>query len=348
MSLLLFADNASSLLASGISPTATTLTVTASTGALFSAPGAGQYALGTLEDVSGNVEVVQITSRTGDSFVVVRGQENTTAISFASGTVFEQRITAGMLAAFLQKQGGDTMSGTTTLSGVLTLGSGGSIRLGEVAGTPIRSQPGDTSNQIVVPIGSPATAAGSVILTTSNIAANVPSGYDFVHTGMVVLWTGSSGSVPAGWVICDGTNGTPNLRDQFVLGGGGALPTSGGSASTTTGATDPSGSLTVAGYALLATDLPQHTHQFGTGSGGTYVAGGSGSGFSLNLSGSISYVTNYPSGQPVGGNPIIQPAYGGSSPPAANAHTHNLSGSLTHTHSYLLPPYVALFYIMKQ
>lgn len=348
MALLLFADNASSLLASGISSSATTLTVTASTGALFSAPGAGQYALGTLEDVDGNVEVVKITSRTGDSFVVVRAQENTTAISFASGTVFEQRVTAGMLAVFLQKAGGDTLSGTTTLSGVLTLGSGGSIQLGEIAGTAVRSQPGDTSNQILVPIGSPATAASSVILTTANIAANVPSGYDFVHTGMVVLWTGSSGSIPAGWVICDGTNGTPDLRDNFVLGGGGVLPTTGGSSTTTTGATDPSGSLSIAGYALLATDLPQHTHQFGAGSAGTYVAGGSGSGFSLNLSGSISYVTNYPTGQPVGGNPIIQPTYGGSATPLANAHTHGLSGSLSHTHSYSLPPYVAVFYIMKQ
>lgn len=30
------------------------------------------------------------------------------------------------------------------------------------------------------------------------------------------MWSGTIEDIPAGWVICDGTNGTPNLKDKFV------------------------------------------------------------------------------------------------------------------------------------
>jgi len=39
-------------------------------------------------------------------------------------------------------------------------------------------------------------------------------------TGIITLWYGSIVSIPAGWVICDGNNGTPNLRDKFIVGAG--------------------------------------------------------------------------------------------------------------------------------
>ena len=35
-----------------------------------------------------------------------------------------------------------------------------------------------------------------------------------------MLWSGALSSVPAGWKICDGSSGTPDLRDRFVLGAG--------------------------------------------------------------------------------------------------------------------------------
>jgi len=335
--LLLFQDNASSLLASGITNVATTLTVTATTGALFSAPGAGQYALGTIEDVSGNIEVVQITSRTSDSFVIVRGQEGTAAQAFASGSRFEQRVTAGMLALFLQKTGADTLSGTTTLSGILTLGAGGSIRSGELAGTAIRSQPGDTSNQILVPIGSPATAAGSVILTAANLLGNLASGVGVNTTGMIMLWYGTAGSVPTGYHICDGTAGTPDLRDLFVLGAGGALPTTGGSSTTVTGSGGGGGGSVTGGYALVPTDLPAHTHDVYMGQNTT---AGALAGVIGSATPGAGYVSNNASS-----TPLI--AHGGNGTGAGNPHTHTVTPSPVHTHTYSLPPYRALYYIMK-
>jgi len=38
--------------------------------------------------------------------------------------------------------------------------------------------------------------------------------------GMIILWHGSIVSIPTGWHICDGTEGTPNLTDKFVVGAG--------------------------------------------------------------------------------------------------------------------------------
>ena len=41
-------------------------------------------------------------------------------------------------------------------------------------------------------------------------------------TGMIMLWSGSIGSIPGGWALCNGSNGTPDLRDRFVVGAGSA------------------------------------------------------------------------------------------------------------------------------
>jgi hypothetical protein len=42
-------------------------------------------------------------------------------------------------------------------------------------------------------------------------AANVPP-------GGIIMWSGTLATVPTGWALCDGTNGTPDLRDKFVWG----------------------------------------------------------------------------------------------------------------------------------
>jgi hypothetical protein len=51
-------------------------------------------------------------------------------------------------------------------------------------------------------------------------------------SGMIMLWSGSEASIPSGWVLCDGTNSTPNLQDRFVVGAGNtyAVDATGGSA----------------------------------------------------------------------------------------------------------------------
>lgn len=41
---------------------------------------------------------------------------------------------------------------------------------------------------------------------------------DSMPKGSIVAWYNSSGTVPTGWAICDGTNGTPDLRGRFLRG----------------------------------------------------------------------------------------------------------------------------------
>ena len=56
-----------------------------------------------------------------------------------------------------------------------------------------------------------------------------------IPIGGIIIWSGSTGSVPAGWALCNGSNGTPNLQSRFVVGAGSgyAVGANGGSANAT-------------------------------------------------------------------------------------------------------------------
>lgn len=56
-----------------------------------------------------------------------------------------------------------------------------------------------------------------------------------VKSGMILIWSGSVALIPGGYRLCDGTFGTPDLRDRFILGAGGAwaVDASGGATSHT-------------------------------------------------------------------------------------------------------------------
>ena len=59
-------------------------------------------------------------------------------------------------------------------------------------------------------------------LNVPNISGNGSglSGIESFVTGMIILWSGSVGSIPSGFVLCNGSNGTPDLRNRFVVGAG--------------------------------------------------------------------------------------------------------------------------------
>lgn len=39
-----------------------------------------------------------------------------------------------------------------------------------------------------------------------------------VPTGAIIMWSGTIATIPEGWALCDGTNGTPNLVNRFIVG----------------------------------------------------------------------------------------------------------------------------------
>lgn len=59
--------------------------------------------------------------------------------------------------------------------------------------------------------------------TTATVGYNAMYGTSsnaFVQSGIICMWAGSVASIPSGWQLCNGTNGTPDLRDRFIMGAG--------------------------------------------------------------------------------------------------------------------------------
>lgn len=48
--------------------------------------------------------------------------------------------------------------------------------------------------------------------------STTPQLNDGVPPGVIALWSGTVDTIPSGWALCDGTNGTPDLRNRFILG----------------------------------------------------------------------------------------------------------------------------------
>lgn len=60
-----------------------------------------------------------------------------------------------------------------------------------------------------------------------------------IPIGGIVMFSGNIASLPSGWAFCDGTNGTPDLRDKFIIGA--AADSSGQANTTVTGSTTKAG-----------------------------------------------------------------------------------------------------------
>ena len=148
-----------------------------------------------------------------------------------------------------------------------------------------------------------------------------------IPSGGIILWSGSIGSIPSGWVLCNGSNGTPDLRDRFVVGAGStyAVDATGGSAN----AVLVSHTHT---YSATTSSAGDHQHTTQTGVGASTP--GSTACLYAGLLGS--------------------PPFSGTANMTSNstgAHTHTISGStdsagVSGTNANL-PPYYALCYIMK-
>lgn len=80
--------------------------------------------------------------------------------------------------------------------------------------TPTISTPALTGGTINnTPIGGTTPAAGAFTGITVNGVTNA-----HVPSGVIVMWSGAIASIPTGWFLCDGSNGTPDLRDRFIVG----------------------------------------------------------------------------------------------------------------------------------
>eukprot|EP01084_Bolivina_argentea_P067091 122273_1 len=80
-----------------------------------------------------------------------------------------------------------------------------------------------TTSPMISSIGSKRTLLQTSNTTIPSVKRNyelIQNLYTMLPDGIVIMWHGLIGDIPVGWSLCDGTNGTPDLRDKFVIGGG--------------------------------------------------------------------------------------------------------------------------------
>ncbi len=167
------------------------------------------------------------------------------------------------------------------------------------------------------------------------VGSNIAS----VPSGGIIIWKGAANAIPSGWYLCDGNNGTPNLRGRFVVGYDNNdslfdVNDTGGSKDAT----------------LVSHSHTVNSHTHGAGSYSASSAGAHTHSFSAHFSD-----TSLDNDE---GNRTIYPNLSNSTTGSGGAHTHSVSGtsgsaspstnsqgsSATNAN---LPPYYALIYIIK-
>lgn len=128
--------------------------------------------------------------------------------------------------------------------------------------TPARAFPEGSVVELRLTAGSIGEIASQ--LTTDILAATQ------LPRGIITMWSGATDAVPSGWALCDGNNGTPNLKDRFIVGAGQsyAVGNVGGSITQTPSVwTNAAGTgINVAGTVITIDQMPWHTHSGSVGS----------------------------------------------------------------------------------
>jgi hypothetical protein len=142
-----------------------------------------------------------------------------------------------------------------------------------------------------------------------------------VPSGVILMWSGTIATIPTGWQLCNGTNGTPDLRNKFVVC---ADADSGGAAKST-----------ITGVALQSGGANTHTHTFAGNTGATQTSLASSSPGGLDVPGAAdnTLIATYAID--------TTPTPGG----GAAAHLHTFAG--TTASGTAIPTFFALAYIQK-
>ena len=127
---------------------------------------------------------------------------------------------------------------------------------------------GDATSIWSVPVVQPTAAEDGKVLVYDHATpafSYVASSAVLLPTGVILLWSGAISAIPTGWTLCDGTAGTPNLTDRFVI-------HADADAAGTNNVGDTGG---VSTHALSVAEMPSHRHGLNwgqeTGGGTDYL-----------------------------------------------------------------------------
>lgn len=202
-------------------------------------------------------------------------------------------------------------------------------------------------------------AFNSRLLSVEGIVVSLE---EAIALGIIVVWSGLVTAIPTNWILCNGTNGTPDLRDRFIVGAGGAY-----GVNTVGGTTSHSHFINgiSADTSLTVDQLPSHGHglsigahshdflmfwgggaggqtdsfDFGEGKGAVAAEGGQ-----ELLGGARRRIANT---NGIGEQIIQSTNIGGTASNTGSNAGHNHGVNLPTDGVLNLPPYYALAYIMK-
>lgn len=216
--------------------------------------------------------------------------------------------------------------------------------------TPARAFPEGSVVELRLTAGSIGEIASQ--LTTDILAATQ------LPRGIITMWSGATNAVPSGWALCDGNNGTPNLKDRFIVGAGqsyGVGNTGGNWTQTPSVWTNAAGTgIQVAGTAINTLQMPWHTHSGSVGSDASIQvqdsiqSSSAGEWLADDSFGSIGWspspirkpLKDFSASLSINGTGGSQPHYHGVTD---NGHAHTAAASAIDVR----PPYYALAFIMK-
>ncbi len=171
-------------------------------------------------------------------------------------------------------------------------------------------------------------------VTPKHLASAMGAVMPFVR-GMIMMWSGTVATIPAGWALCDGVNGAPDLRNRFVIGAGTtyAVGATGGAGSATTSTAGAHAHNVSTGATTLAVGhMAYHNHSLTLPNRKGDVFGALNPGWDA-------------SDRVSGTSTAWVDASGGN---VGHTHAAAMDSQGNHTHTVAtLPPYYALCFIMK-
>ena len=233
-------------------------------------------------------------------------------------------LAAGDASGAIQISGSNIADNSITTSKILDLEVGTSD-LADDAVTTAKITDSNVTTAKIANLNVTTAKIADDAVTTDKLANSINTSITAASftTGMIMMFTGSS--APSGWAFCDGNNGTPDLRNRFIVGAGSTY------SSGDTGGAD--------NVTLTATQMPNHAHYVSltTNSAGnhshTYAAYGGGT------SGTVPAL-RFDGGGAVNSNTSTHNGHNHS----VTGNTHQQGGGAAHENR---PPYYALSYIMK-
>jgi hypothetical protein len=235
---------------------ATDLNVTAADVTLTALNGVVDQARSAVLIVTGTAGVTRVITipNANKTYTVKNRSDATVQIKTASGTAFDVPT---LSEAYVYCDGANVITGR-----VITDGANAITSLTAPFASPAFT---GTPTAPTASLGTNTTQIATTAFVQQEITA-----LTLIPAGLITMWSGSVASIPAGWLLCNGASGTPDLRDRFVVGAGSTyIPGNTGGATTATLAVVnlPSHQHGISGSGTTGNNNVGHVHSFNVNSG---------------------------------------------------------------------------------